>query len=81
MDKTIKRHDRDLVKLYPVTKEAPPASNKESDLLSCLIDLIGERMTRTFKQSFVSRNELEAVAAMLPDQTAHFVKEVDGLHR
>ena len=67
MDKSLKRHDRDLIKLKPVTLQAPPPSNTEADILSCLVDLMAERLGRTFKQSFVSRNELEAVAAMLPD--------------
>jgi hypothetical protein len=41
---------------------------------------MAERMARQFKQLFVTRNELQALEEMLPEQTAHFVKEVDSLN-
>jgi len=51
------KHHRDLTKLNPVTLQAPHASNKESNLLSCLIDIMTERMGAQFKLAFVTRNE------------------------
>jgi hypothetical protein len=39
-EETLKRHDRDLTKLRPVTMQAPSEANTEADLLSCLTDII-----------------------------------------
>ena len=57
MDKSLKRHDRDLTKLKPVTLQAPDAANRDSDLLSCLIDIMMDRLGLQFKHLFVTRNE------------------------
>ena len=73
------RHERDLVKLKPVTLQAPDAANKETDLISCLTDIMSERMMRQQKQLFVTRNEFQSLSDLLPDTTAHFVCELEGL--
>ena len=67
-EKTLGRHDRDLTKLKPVTLQAPTA-NTQTDLLSCLTDLIQSKMRTPFKQLFVTRNEFVALEEMLPDAT------------
>ena len=70
-DKTLKRHERDLVKLKPVTLQAPDAANNQANLLTCLADYVGSRIRNAMKSLFVTRNEFKELENMLPDTTAH----------
>ncbi len=81
MEKTINRHERDLTKLKPVTLQAPDINNQHTDLLQCLTDIMAERMGRGFKQVFVTRNEFQALEAMLPDTQVHFRKEITNVEK
>ena len=67
MDKGLKRHDRDLAKLRPITMQAPAASNTHADLMSILSDNLLEKLDRTLKQAFISRNEFQVLENMIPE--------------
>jgi len=56
-EKTLNRHERDLLKLKPVTLQAPEAANNEANLLTSLEDYLGSRIINTSKATFVTRRE------------------------
>ena len=75
-DKTLNRHERDLVKLKPVTLQAPDAANKDANLLTNLADYVGSKIRNTIKAVFVTRNEFQALENIIPDTTKHFVDKL-----
>lgn len=81
IEKVMNRHERDLVKLKPITLQAPEASNTESDVISCLSDIMAAKLKTLYQHVFVSRNEFQVLEKMLPNQTAHFVKEIAAIER
>ena len=78
-EKTLNRHERDLVKLKPVTLQAPEAANKDANLLTCLADYVGSRIRSALKSVFVTRNEFQELESVIPDNTAHVNNAVKGM--
>ena len=62
-----------------MTLQAPDAANKESDLISCLTDLMAERMGRQFKHIFVTRNEFKELENLIPENTAQFLSQMTAV--